>query len=1031
MKNYRLANNITGWLVFAAAAWVFLSTIEPTGSFWDCGEFIAAADKLQVGHPPGAPLFLMMSRLFIALGGSDVKMVSIMVNSMSALSSAFAVLFTFWTITMLVKKIVIKENANPSLGEIITVMGSGMVGAMAFTFCDSFWFSAVEGEVYATSQFFTCIVVWAIFKWESVAHEKHSIRWIILIAYLMGLSIGVHLLNLLCIPALAFVYYFKKHPFSWAGVFKTIGASLLILLIVQYGVIAWFVNFGAYIDLWFNSSGMPIWTGFTVFSLIIIGALVYGIYYSVKKGKAALNTILLSFAFLLLGYTSYAQIVVRSLANPPMDENNPEHAFGLLGYLNREQYGDRPLGYGQYFDAKVIDQKDGAMTYTALDGKYIESGPKVKPIYEPSRCTVFPRMFSRESQHVSAYKEWTDLKGEQKPDFGDNIQFFWDYQVIHMYWRYFMWNFVGRQNDIQGHGGILKGNWLSGISFIDNMHLGPQDNLPNSISSNKARNKFYFLPLILGLIGLVFHFKKDQFDASIVMMLFIMTGLAIVVYLNQTPYQPRERDYAYAGSFYAFCIYIGIGVAAVADVLKKFAPHKVAGGVATLLCFAAVPYVMGKEGWNDHDRSYRYTSRDFAYDYLNSCAPNAIIFTNGDNDTFPLWYIQDVEGVRTDVRVVNLSLSNTDWYIDQIRRKAYDSDPVPLSMTSRQYVQGTRDYIPYYDRGLPGYSDLKQVMEFVLSDNPDAKVRSEGGDEFNYFPTKKFRIPVDKAAVIKNGVVDAKDSANIVDAIEFEIDQNYIMKADLMILDLVAHNDWTRPIYFAVTVGNDNYMNLEDYFRLEGLAYRLVPLKAKPNNEGQTGQVGTNQMYDNMVNKFLFGNMTDKRVYLDMNNLNMTMNFRNNFGRLADNLLEEGKRDSAVKVLDKCIEVMPDETVPYNVMMLRIAELYYRSATSVPVSDSLGNIISSDMELRAQSDKANIDKANAIVKRLADIYQDDLNYYFSLRKTKYQKQIEREMNQAMAIINELIRLSKLKNQTALTAELEKRFKEIEKAYMAP
>lgn len=1028
MKNYRFANNVTGWLVFAVAAWVFLSTIEPTGSFWDCGEFIAAADKLQVGHPPGAPLFLMVSRLFIALGGSDVKMVSIMVNSMSALASAFAVLFTFWTITMLAGKIVVKNNNSPTMGEMITVMGSGIVGAMAFTFCDSFWFSAVEGEVYATSQFFTCIVVWAIFKWENVAHEKHSIRWIILIAYLMGLSIGVHLLNLLCIPALAFVYYFKKHPFSWAGVLKTILASLAIILVVQYGVIAWFVNVGAYFDLWLNQSGMPIWTGFTIFSLVIISAMVYGIYYTIKKEKVALNTILLSLVFLLLGYTSYAQIVVRSLANPPMDENNPEHAFGLLGYLNREQYGDRPLGYGQYYDAKVIDQKDGAMTYTALDGKYIESGPKIKPIYDPARCTVLPRMFSRESQHVSAYKEWADLKGEQKPGFGDNLNFFWSYQVIHMYWRYFMWNFVGRQNDIQGHGGILKGNWLSGVPFVDNMHLGPQDNLPNSIESNKARNKFYFLPLILGLIGLVFHFKKDQFDASIVMMLFLMTGLAIVVYLNQTPYQPRERDYAYAGSFYAFCIYIGIGVAAVADMLKKFAPQKVGGAVATLICFFAVPYVMGKDGWDDHNRSHRFTSRDFAYDYLNSCAPNAVIFTNGDNDTFPLWYIQDVEGVRTDVRVVNLSLSNTDWYIDQIRRKAYESDPVPLSMTTKQYVQGTRDYVPYYDRGLKGYSDLKQVMEFVLSDNPEAKVRSEGGDEFNYFPTKKFRIPVDKAAVIKNGVVEAKDSANIVDAIEFEIDQSYIMKADLMILDLVAQNDWTRPIYFAVTVGNDNYMNLEDYFRLEGLAYRLVPLKAKANNEGQTGQVGSGIMYDNMVNKFLFGNMTDKRVYLDMNNLNMTMNFRNNFGRLADVLLEEGKRDSAVNVLDKCVEVMPDETVPYNVMMLRIAELYYRSATSAPAIDSAGNIISSDVELKGKSDLANIQKANAIVKRMADIYEDDLQYYFALKKTKYQKQIEREMNQAMAIFQELIRMSKMKNQAAITVDLEKRFKEMEKKY---
>lgn len=1023
MNKYKKINNITGWAVFGFAAWVFLSTIEMTGSFWDCGEFIAAAYKLQIGHPPGAPMFLMLSRIMTLFAGDNLQMVPIMVNAFSAITSAFAVLFTFWTITAIARKLVIKNN-EADMSEIITVMAAGVVGALAFTFTDSFWFSAVEGEVYATSQFFTCIVVWATFKWEQVADEKHSIRWIILIAYLMGLSIGVHLLNLLCIPALALIYYFRKYPFSWAGVAKTLGISIVILLVVQYGIIAWFVSIGAKMDLMANRSGMKIWSGFAIYSIIILSLIAFGIYYSQKNHKHLLNTILLCAAFLLLGYTSYAQIVVRSMANPPMDENNPENAFGLLGYLNREQYGDRPLGYGQYYDAKVVGQKEGAMTYTNLDGKYVATGAKVIPEYDPARCTIFPRMYSREPNHISAYKEWSGIKGEQKPTFGNNLKYFFSYQMNFMFWRYFMWNFAGRQNDIQGHGSLLKGNWISGIDFIDSMFLGPQDKLPDSMKNNKARNKFYFLPLILGLVGLFYHYKKDVNNANIVMLLFIMTGIAIVIYLNQTPYQPRERDYAYAGSFYAFCIWIGIGVVALTDMLKKRMPATTAAMIAGLVCLI-VPGVMGKEGWDDHDRSYRYTSRDFAYDYLNSCAPNAVIFTNGDNDTFPLWYIQDVEGVRTDVRIINLSLLNTDWYIDQIKRKAYQSDPVPFSLKTKQYIQGTRDYVPFYDRKIQGYSDLKDIIEFIGSDNPEAKVRSEGGEEFNYLPTKKFRIKVDKEAVIRNNVVEPKDTSRIVDYIEFELDKSYLLKADLMILDLIAHNDWTRPIYFAVTVGNDSYMNLENYFQIEGLAYRFVPIKANSDPSGQTGGVASTRMYDNMMNKFLWGNMSDPRIYLDQNNLNMTMNFRNNFARLSETLLQEGKRDSAMKVLDKCTEVMPDKTVPYNLMMLRIAELYYRGAKQS--GDSL--TISGDVEHNATTDKANIEKGNAIIKRLADIYENDLNYYLSLKGTTYAKGVERETNQGMAVFQELLRLSKIDNQKAITDDLQKRYDQLEAKYM--
>ena len=1029
MKNFQRLNNLTGWIAFAIAAFTYLSTIEPTGSFWDCGEFIAAAYKLQVGHPPGASLFLLMGRIATLFAAGDVTVVPVTVNIISALASAFAVLFLFWTITLLVRKLVTPgKEGNYTPAQLLVIMGSGLVGALAYTYSDSFWFSAVEGEVYATSQFFTAIVFWAMLKWEIVANERHADRWIILIAYLMGLSIGVHLLNLLCIPALAFIYYFKRYHVTRAGIFKTAIVGLLILIVVQYGIIAGIVKLGAHFDLLFvNSFGMPFWSGFLVFLLLIVVAIVFGLNYTRKKNKPIWNTAILCFTFILIGYSSYTVTAIRSMANPPMDENDPENAFNLLSYINREQYGDRPLGYGQYYNARVVDQKDGPMTYSAKDGKYIETGAKIIPVYEPEKCTVFPRMYSSQDNHVNSYKEWAGIKGDATPTMGQNIKFFASYQVGFMFFRYFMWNFVGRQNDIQGHGGILKGNWLSGIKGIDKMRLGPQDKLAKSMTWNKGYNRFYFLPLILGLIGMIYHFKKSKNDGMIVMLLFIMTGLAIVVYLNQNPYQPRERDYAYAGAFYAFAIWIGIAVASLSEWFsKKVSPLAATAGVL-VICLLAGPVIMAKDGWDDHNRSHRFTSRDFAANYLNSCAPNAIIFTNGDNDTFPLWYAQEVEGIRTDVRVVNLSLLNTDWYIDQMKRKAYDSDAVPFTWSHDKYVQGTRDYIPFYDRKIPGYTNLREVMDFITSDDPGAKATTSGGNDLNYFPTKKFSIPVDAEQVIKNGVVAPEDADKIVKSIDFEIDKSYLMKADLMILDLVAHTDWTRPIYFAVTVGDDSYINLQEYFQLEGLAYRFVPMKNQRKNDGQTGHVNAEIMYDNVMNKFKWGNMNDMRVYLDQNNLNMTMNFRNNFARLAESLIGEGKNDSAIKVLDKCVEVMPDKTVPYNIFMLRIIDNYYTIARGGSTRDS-AMAVSPDLEYKSKSASHAIETANSIVKRLAEIYEDDLNYYFSLKGTSYLKGVEKDLNQAMAVYQELIRQAKDAGQTEIADELEKKFKDIEKKY---
>lgn len=1027
MNSFKKINNISGWLVFAIAAFVFLKTMEETGSFWDCGEFIAAAYKLQVGHPPGASLFLMVARVASLFALGNVENVALMVNAMSAIASAFAVLFLFWTISLLVRKFIVPDkNGNFSMEQTLAIIGSSIVGSLAYAFSDSFWFSAVEGEVYATSQFFTAIVFWAMLKWDSLADEPHADRWIILIAYLMGLSIGVHLLNLLCIPALALIYYYRKYKPTKGGVFFTLIIGAGILAVVQYGIIAGFVKIGAQFDLLFvNTIGLPLWSGFLFFIFLLIAGIVYGLNYTKKKNKPVLNTAILCFTFILIGYSSYTMTVVRSLANPPMDENDPEHAFNLLGYINREQYGDRPLGYGQYYNARVIEQEKGPMSYTVVDGKYKPTGNKIIPVYEPDKCTVFPRMYSSQSNHVSAYKEWAGITGDATPSMGQNMKFFFSYQVGFMFWRYFMWNFAGRQNDIQGHGGILKGNWISGIKGIDAMRLGPQDKLPESMTWNKAYNRFYFLPLLLGLIGMFFHFKKDKHDASIVMLLFIMTGLAIVIYLNQTPYQPRERDYAYAGATYAFTIWIGMAVAAMGNWLGKKTNRQAAMSISIVLCMLAGPVLMAKEGWDDHDRSHRFTSRDFASNYLNTLAPNGTIFTNGDNDTFPLWYAQDVEGIRTDVRVINLSLLNTDWYIDQMKRKAYDSPPVPFTWRHDQYVQGTRDYIPFVDRKLEGYKDLRGVMDFVLSDNPSAKV-SLGGEQVNYYPTKKFFIPVDKAAVLRNGVVKPEDESKIVDTIFFEIGKNYLMKADLMILDLVANNDWTRPIYFAVTVGNDSYLNLEEYFQLEGLAYRFVPIKGPKRSDGQTGLVNSHAMYDNMMNKFKWGNMNDERVYLDQNNLNMTMNFRNNFARLAETLLEQGKKDSAFNVLERCVEVMPDKTVPYNVFMLRIIDGFY----AVADDENSGTLNESNKSTSEKSTKKKlaVEYANNIIKRMADIQENDLEYYFTLKGTPYFKNVERDMNQAMAIMNELSRQARVNGQSALSDSVQARFKALEKRF---
>ena len=995
MNNYNKINNITGWFVFLIAAFVYISTIEPTASFWDCGEFIATSYKLEVGHQPGAPLFLIMTKVFsYFLSGGDVHKVAPLVNTFSALMSAFSILFLFWTITAFARKIVIKKGSEPTNDNILAVMGAGAIGALAYTFTDSFWFSAVEGEVYASSAFFTAIVFWCIMKWDAAADDKYAVRWIIMIAFLMGLSIGVHLLNLLTIPALAYVYYFRKYKVSRNGILVASVVGVLLLAFVQFGIIPGVVKLAAFFDLMFvNSFHMGFGSGVIFYAILGTAAVVWGLYYTKKKDLPLVNTAILCVVFIIIGYSSFAQIVVRSDAGTPLNEGDPEDVFSLQSYLGREQYGDFPLFQGQYYNAKYIDTKEGSDIYIkdAKNNVYKSIGKKQTPVYDPEYCTIFPRMYDSEGNHVRGYKEWAGIKGDRKPTFGENMTYFFKYQVNFMYWRYFFWNFVGRQNDIQGYGEINHGNWISGIPFIDAMMVGPQDKLPQSQLNNKGRNKFYFLPMILGIIGIVYHYKKNWHDGLIVTMFFFFTGLAIILYLNQPPYQPRERDYAYAGSFYVYAIFIGLGVLWVIDMLRKYLDGFKAGIAAILIC-AIVPGVLAKDGWDDHDRSHRYTARDFAYDYLNSCAPNAILFTGGDNDTFPLWYEQEVEGVRTDVRVIVSSLYNTDWYINTSRQKFYDSDPLPYSIPPEKYTQGTRDYLPFYDKKIKENIPIKDFIAFIASDKPEAKVRMQNGNEMNYFPTKKLRLPVDSATVVNNGTVAKEDADKIVPFIDFEFKDNYLMKGHMMALDMLATNNWKRPVYFAVSMENSDYLGLEDYFQLEGLAYRLVPIKHTKSIDGQAGGVNTKIMYKNLMSVFKWGGMETGQPYLDDKIRNMTINLRNNFERLADALLSEGKKEMAIAVLDKCQEVIPEKVVPYDVYMIRAAEIYYRAGA--------------------------IAQANKLVKRLDEIYQNDLAYYMTLKGSDA-KAYERETNQAGAVVNELARMAKEAKQDSLSTQIQK------------
>ena len=1008
MKQFKLVDNVLGWITFLVAAFVYCSTIEPTASFWDCPEFITTGYKLEVGHPPGAPFFMLTANLFSHFA-SDPSQVAKMVNMMSALLSATTILFLFWSITHLTRRLIMKDWSCLTTPKLIAIEASGLVGALIYTFSDTFWFSAVEGEVYAYSSAFTAIVFWLILKWEDKADEAHSDRWLVLIAYMTGLSIGVHLLNLLCIPAIVLVYCYRRFPnIELKGSLIALIVSFVIVAAVLYGVVPGIITVGGWFELFFvNTLGCPFNTGEVVYIFLLVATVIWAIYEtytdrSLKRQNLAFvlsvgmlgipfygfgwsavvigvvvlvalwfvlgyrkrvekklvpvitarvkNTALLCMLMLMIGYSSYAVIVIRSTANPPMDQNSPEDIFTLGSYLSRDQYGDRPLAYGQAYTSQVAFDVEGNMcipkrtkgapVYQRKEkaskeekDSYFVVTTKDKMVY--AQNMVFPRMYS--SDHAQAYESWLggvtgtevpyDRCGEsvmvKMPSQWDNIRFFLSYQCNFMYWRYFMWNFCGRQNDIQGNGEAEHGNWITGISFIDNLMYGDQSKLPDDLKNNKGHNVFYGLPLLLGLIGLFWQAWRGRRGIRqfwVVFFLFFMTGLAIVIYLNQTPMQPRERDYAYAGSFYAFAIWCGMGVAALYDMIarkmKGVNPTAIAAVVA-LLC-VLVPIQMASQTWDDHDRSGRYTCRDFGQNYLMTLQDkgNPIIFTNGDNDTFPLWYNQETEGVRTDARVCNLSYVNTDWYIDQMKRPAYNSPSLPITWPRLDFCSGTNEYV----RVQPELKE--QVLQFYKENPEEAKqqfgddpfevrnvmkywVRSKNAD-MHVIPTDTLYLDIDKEAVKRSGMMMASDT--IPDRMVISLKgKSALYKGELMMLEIVSQANWTRPVYVATTVGSDNYLNLGDNFVREGLANRITPFTT---NAPGAKNFDTEKTYNNVMNRYKWGGLEQKGLYIDETVMRMCYTHRHLMADLALQLIAEGKTDKALNVLRKSEKVLPSYNVP-------------------------------------------------------------------------------------------------------------------------
>ncbi len=962
MNLFKRWNNLVGWAVFAVAAFVYLKTMEPVSSLWDCSEFIATSYKLEVGHPPGAPLFMMLARIATLFAFGNPDYVGAAVNAMNSIASAFCILFLFWTITHLARRLVTRNGGELTVANTWAILGSGVVGALAYTFTDTFWFSAVEGEVYALSSMFTALVVWLMLKWEEHADEPGALRWIVLIAYLMGLSIGVHILNLLTIPALAFVYYFRRTERTTVkGIVATFLVGCAVLVFINNLIIPYSVWAGAMVDVFFvNVLGLPVNSGMALFALALIGGTGWLAWRAHRKGRVVWNTVLLCITMILVGYSSYASVTIRAAVNPPMNSNNPSNPQALLSLLNRDQYGDRPLVAGAYYSApkRADDYKYKTAYYLGEDGKYRAVRVLAGYKYEPQFVHLFPRMW--DARKAEDYKQWAAyrtkietlrdengeiLRDEQgrpergvvldfgrkrtytdeygdvqtvvEPTFLENLNFFFNYQLSYMYWRYFLWNFVGRQSDIQPlQSTITDGNWLSGIKWIDEKFTGPQDDLPREIAENKGRNTYYFLPFLLGLIGLLYQLNRDQRNFSIVMILFIMTGIALVVYFNTSPGEPRERDYVYAGSFYAFSIWIGLGVLAFRELFARLARRNTTAiaAAATVLCMV-VPTILAAQNWDDHDRSHRYMSRDLGWNYLMSTLPNSIILNYGDNDTFPLWNNQEVYGVRPDVRIMNTSYLGGEWYVDEMKTRANDAAGVPFSLPKHKYTY-MNDWVPVSDR-IDRPVALKEVMDFIRSDDPRTQWRLENGtdegERVDYIPTKQLALPVNKENAIASGIVKEADRDKMVDTVYFTLPKSAIDKSQLMLLDMLANFDWKRPIFMT-----QPYMfydlGLIDYLQFDGYAYRFVPIRTPVKSMREVGRIDPDYAAPLLRDTFRYGNLADPRVnadYFVQYNLNSSQ-ARASFARVAKALLEQNRVDEAVELLDLGLERLPTSRIRFT-----------------------------------------------------------------------------------------------------------------------
>jgi Protein of unknown function (DUF2723) len=976
---FKKLNDIVGWIICIIATAVYVFTVEETASFWDCGEFIAVSYKLMVPHPPGAPFFLLMGRMFSFLAMGDVERIAFWINMISVLSSSFSILFLYWSIVLLGKKLIAKpENEGEySLGQQLTLIGAGIVGSLAYTFSDSFWFSAVEAEVYGMSSFFTAFVVWAMLKWETIDSPVLANKWLILIAYMMGLSIGVHLLNLVTIPALGLIYYYKRYSeiTRW-GLLATMAISGFFIVFIMYFVIPGLPSIAGKFEIFFvNGLGLPFGSGALFFAILFLGAVVYGVIYSIKKQNEILNTVMLGFVFVLIGYASYGLVLIRSNFNPPIDENNPEDVMSFVSYLKREQYGDRPLLYGRTFASERNDAFQTDPLYRKGKDKYEIYDYKTEATYTDEM--LLPRMYSQGEDHPQLYREWAKIPEGRKPTFFHNLTYLFNYQLGHMYLRYFLWNFAGRDGDDKEAGWLLP--W------------SPSD-IPDS-AKTKAHDNFYMLPLILGLAGLFFQLTRDEKNFAMVMMLFFLTGMALVLYMNSPPVEPRERDYIYVGSFYAFAMWIGFGVIAISEWTRKLVNNDTFRPVfATLLCLI-VPALMGSKGWDNHNRSNRFHSIDQARNTLASCAPNAVLFTGGDNDTFPLWYVQDVEGFRTDVRVVVLSYLSTDWYIEQLKRKVYQSEPLPISLEYDQFKSGKNDYVPYIgdrveNKQLESGIDLKLYMKWVKEANPNIMVELQGGGNTASLPSKNFVLNIDSAKVAQMNIVPESKKPRIARQMRFSLRQGSgaLFKSDLMILDMLATSDWKRPLYFNNTSANTTAIELRSYLQMEGMAYRLVPYKAQG---GDLGEVDTSVMYEN-IKKFQFRGFEDPNAYHDEEYRKFGANERNAFYRLAYQFFLDKNNAKAKEVLDLGLYQIPDKTISYDYYIPRYVELYHQLGEhkrAQGLADTLATRAIEGLEYINRNDINNF--SNSTLKDKSLLILNQLSILYSRQVEREQGRVER------------------------------------------